>query len=280
MGGFEDGTRVYEESLALYQRLGGEIGVGFLLHRVANSELLLHGDTARARSLVEESRDLLGRTGPSKSEVYALGTLGEVEIAEGNYERGLELLQESAAQADTIGYSWWKAVTSSGIAEHLIELDRLEEAERPARDALVAPGEVVTTAGTLLAGGRVAGPAGGVAGGGLRLPLWLPLGLAPGGDGLALPLALRPAGADHGAAGRRRLALPAARAVATPRLEQPAAAVGGRGGEREPGREPLSGIALVAREPCRLAAAPVGRRHILARVSCRAPRTGSVSGLC
>jgi hypothetical protein len=96
----------------------------------------VRGDTVRARLLAEESGDLFRCSRFPKGELLALGTLGEVELADGNHDRGLQLLRESAALADDIGYSWWKAVTLAAVAEHLVELDRLEEAEAPAREAL------------------------------------------------------------------------------------------------------------------------------------------------
>ncbi|HEU4488560.1 MAG TPA: adenylate/guanylate cyclase domain-containing protein [Actinomycetota bacterium] len=135
VGRFEEGARLFEESLAAYRRLGDERGIGLLLHRLANFELV-RGDTVRARLLAEESGDLLHGANFHKGELLALGTLGEVELEDGNYDRGLQLLRESAALADEIGYSWWKAVTLAAVAEHLVELDRLEEAEAPAREAL------------------------------------------------------------------------------------------------------------------------------------------------
>jgi predicted ATPase/class 3 adenylate cyclase len=135
VGRFEEGARLFEESLATYRRLGDERGVGLLLHRLANFELV-RGDTVRARLLAEESGDLLRGARFPKGELLALGTLGEVELHDGNHDRGLQLLRESAALADDIGFSWWKAVTLAAVGEHLVELGRLEEAEAPAREAL------------------------------------------------------------------------------------------------------------------------------------------------
>jgi hypothetical protein len=50
---------------------------------------------------------------------------------------GLELLRVSAAQAGDMGFAWWKAVALTDIGERLVGLGRFEEAEEPARQALV-----------------------------------------------------------------------------------------------------------------------------------------------
>ncbi|MFN2488903.1 MAG: tetratricopeptide repeat protein [Actinomycetota bacterium] len=134
-GRFEEGTRLYEESLAIYRQLGDELGVAILLWRLANSELA-RDDTVTARSLAEESAEIVRRVGFRKGEVVILGTLGEIDLFEGNHDRGLELLRTSIALSEEIGFSWWTAVSLALGAESLLELERLEDAERWAREAL------------------------------------------------------------------------------------------------------------------------------------------------
>jgi predicted ATPase/class 3 adenylate cyclase len=134
-GRYEEGARLYEKSLSLYRRLGDQRGVGVLLHRLAAFELQ-RDDKVRARSLAEEAGELLRRTGFRKGELETLATLGDIEVAEGNHDRGFELMRESIALADEVGFSWWKVASGMILAQHLVELDRLEEAERWSRDAL------------------------------------------------------------------------------------------------------------------------------------------------
>jgi predicted ATPase/class 3 adenylate cyclase len=135
VGRFEEGARLYEESLACYRRLGDERGVGALLSRLANTELA-RGDTARARSLAEESGELFRRTGHRKGEAVALGTLGDIEFAEGNHDKGFELTQESIALARQIGSAWWVAVSTSILADKAVVLGRWEDVERWAREGV------------------------------------------------------------------------------------------------------------------------------------------------
>ena len=134
-GRFEEGTRLYEESLALYREMGDDLGIAILLYRLANSELA-RDDLVAARSLAEESGELLRRARFRKGETIVLGTLGDIDLLEGNHDRGLELMRQSIALAKEIGFTWWTAVSLASGAEHLLVLDRLEEAEQWAREAL------------------------------------------------------------------------------------------------------------------------------------------------
>jgi len=135
VGRFEEGTRLYEESLAAYRKLGDDLRIGILLYRLANSELV-RDDIAAARARVEESGELLRRARFRKGEAIVLGTLGEIEFLEGNHDRGIELMRQSVALSEEIGFSWWTAVSLASGAERLLLLDRLEEAEQWAREAL------------------------------------------------------------------------------------------------------------------------------------------------
>ena len=67
--------------------------------------------------------------------------MSEIEFLEGNHQRGIELMRQSVALSEAIGFSWWTAVSLASGAERLLLLDRLEEAEQWARVALPAIGE-------------------------------------------------------------------------------------------------------------------------------------------
>jgi predicted ATPase/class 3 adenylate cyclase len=135
VGRYEEGARLSEKSLALYHELGDERGVGVLLHRLAVFELQ-RGDRVRARALAEEAGELLRRTRFRKGELETLATLGDIEVAEGNHDRGLELMRESIGIADEVGFTWWKVASSTILAYSLIQLDRMDEAERCMREVL------------------------------------------------------------------------------------------------------------------------------------------------
>jgi predicted ATPase/class 3 adenylate cyclase len=135
VGRFDEGARLWEESLSIYRELGDERGVGSLLASLAHAALI-EGDTARARSLAEESRELSRRTAYHDIEPVALRALGEAEFAEGNHELGLQLIEEGIAVAREMGGTWWKVFSSMNLAGYLMQLGRLDEAEECIREAL------------------------------------------------------------------------------------------------------------------------------------------------
>ena len=65
-----------------------------------------------------------------------LGGLGYVSWDEGDREAALDLLSRAAEQAAETGFTWWEVYMLAGIAELMIELDRLDEAESAARRQL------------------------------------------------------------------------------------------------------------------------------------------------
>ena len=63
-------------------------------------------------------------------EAVALGGLGRVEYSEGNVERGLELLEQSAELCRLAGFTFFEAQFLHLLASYAFELGRLDEALR------------------------------------------------------------------------------------------------------------------------------------------------------
>jgi predicted ATPase/class 3 adenylate cyclase len=135
VGRFEEGTRIHEESLAEYRRLGNERGIAILLERLAQRELL-DGDLERARVLAEESRMLSERAGFARGKAVATTMLGDIAYATGEHEPGLEMIERGAALAGDAGLAWFQMASLLGLAERLQELGRHHDAARWARRAL------------------------------------------------------------------------------------------------------------------------------------------------
>jgi predicted ATPase/class 3 adenylate cyclase len=127
---------IWEQALAMARELGDELGVAILLHRLA-SAAVLKGDMERVRLLAEESLEGFRRLGFEKGETQALTSLAEVSRAEGDLEGALELLDESRRLAESSGFRWWLSGVHARTAALLLELDRLEDAQSHARQALV-----------------------------------------------------------------------------------------------------------------------------------------------
>jgi predicted ATPase len=128
VGRFDEGARLFEESLGEFRRLGDEHGAAMLLHRLAH-HALVRGELGLARSLAEESQDLSRRSGSRATEAPAITTLGEIDFAEGDHDRGLELMERGAKLAGEAGNSWWKAGTYVGLGERACLLRRWCDAE-------------------------------------------------------------------------------------------------------------------------------------------------------
>lgn len=123
------GTARYRESLRVYRQLGDERGAGGVLSRLAVSELDA-GDLTSARQQAEESLDLLRRSRFAKGESVALAALGEITFRQGDHDRGLAMLEKSAAMAASVGFAWWQAQASFKLAELTRSVGRIDDADR------------------------------------------------------------------------------------------------------------------------------------------------------
>jgi predicted ATPase len=117
----------FEESLALYRRLGDYAGTASVLAelgQVARSQ----GDHDRARALSEEGLELARRLGDPKAAAIALGTLGRLERHRGNLEGAITLYEESLALFRGLGHEWGSAFTLANLADAALGRGELERA--------------------------------------------------------------------------------------------------------------------------------------------------------
>jgi predicted ATPase/DNA-binding XRE family transcriptional regulator len=117
----------FEESLALYRRLGddaGTVSVLAELGQVARSQ----GDHDRARALSEEGLALARRLGDPKAAAIALGTLGRLERHRGNLEGAITLYEESLALFRRLRHEWGSAFTLANLADAALGRGELERA--------------------------------------------------------------------------------------------------------------------------------------------------------
>jgi predicted ATPase len=135
LGDFERGRASYEESLALFRRIGDERGTSHLLMRLA-FEALREGDVSTGRRIAEETLELSRRHGFTTDEAQALSALAHLAYKEGRHEEAFELLRRSAELCANTGFRWWEKNVLMTIAEHMLELGRSDEAFMPARRGL------------------------------------------------------------------------------------------------------------------------------------------------
>ena len=135
LGDVDFGESLFEESLSLFRALSDDRGVAILLHRfamIATSRT----DLPRARALAEESLAMHRRSGSGKGETQAIFSLAQVARAEGDPEEALELLDEGARIADSIGFPWWLAGVRANMGAISLDLGRTREARTHAQAAL------------------------------------------------------------------------------------------------------------------------------------------------
>jgi predicted ATPase len=133
-GNYELARGAFEESLELFRAAGDDFGVAVLLHRIGVSKLVT-GETG-ARELFEESLVLFRRLGSRRGEGETIGSLGYLEMKEGNPEKAIELFEESAAIVALVGFAWWEVNMREAVSEALVGLGRYEEAAANAREGL------------------------------------------------------------------------------------------------------------------------------------------------
>jgi hypothetical protein len=76
------------------------------------------------------------RLGDRVGEVQVLSHLALLEFAEGNLERGLDVLERSLVMTNGIGWHWWQVQNHGIAARWLLEAGRIDEAERHAHECL------------------------------------------------------------------------------------------------------------------------------------------------
>jgi predicted ATPase len=141
-GDFEGGTRLGEQSLAEFERLGDEPAIAVMLHRLGVGALMAK-DFPRARKLFEESLAMCRSSPNPKLEADALHKLAWVEHGEGNRERALELFEESVVLLERVGFTWMQASAVLDIADVAHELGRTTLAGRRGREGLRLSRELV-----------------------------------------------------------------------------------------------------------------------------------------
>jgi predicted ATPase/class 3 adenylate cyclase len=127
--------QLWEQALEIAQSIGDEKQEAILLHRLA-SMAAQRQDWESVRTFAEPSLAGHRRVGFRKGEAQALTSLAEVATAEGDLERGLELLRESHDLSVSTGFRWWQAGTLARMSVLSLRLGRFDEAETSAREAL------------------------------------------------------------------------------------------------------------------------------------------------
>jgi predicted ATPase len=131
----EEAERAYEESRQRFVEASDERGVAEMVFRLGVLAFEV-GEIERGRPLVEESLERWRRLGYTIGELQALGVLGWCEFESGDWERGWALVEQSLEMAREAGWAWWEAGRLGELAERSLDVARIEDAERLAREYL------------------------------------------------------------------------------------------------------------------------------------------------
>jgi predicted ATPase len=134
-GEFDLAERLWEESLAEYERLGDKHGIAVLEHRLSISALI-RGDVEQARALSERSLELHRQLANEKGAAQPLALLGAIALQSGDHRKARALLEESAELAARVGWRWWRAGTLSALAEVAVADGCIDDARRLLHESL------------------------------------------------------------------------------------------------------------------------------------------------
>jgi predicted ATPase len=153
-GDFVEGTRLMEQSLAEFERLGDEDGIAVGLHRVAGG-LIVGGEPAKGRAMLDQVLAMCRRNPNAKLEGDAVSKLAWAKETEGDLEGALELYEDAARLCGEAGFTWIQAASILSAADILSELGRPGGEER-AREGLELFRQLRDRRGSLYALARLA----------------------------------------------------------------------------------------------------------------------------
>jgi predicted ATPase len=135
-GDEEKGWAAYEGALELFRQAGDEGGVAearFRLGVVAARR----DEFELARELWQQSLEEWRRLGDEAGIVQALGNLGWWEFEHGDdWAHAWALTEQSLEMARRIGWTWWEVGRLGELAERCLDVGKLDEGERRAREYL------------------------------------------------------------------------------------------------------------------------------------------------
>ena len=135
VGDFDEGTRLHEQSLEAFRRLGDDRAVAHLLARVAG-DAARRGDETRARRLAEESLRMNQEIGSPSGEAFVYSILARAAGTAGRFEEAIELSRRAADAARSVGFAWVAVHSLYEVVTYSAELGRIVEAEADGLEAL------------------------------------------------------------------------------------------------------------------------------------------------
>lgn len=117
----------FERAIEILRTIGDDAEANHLLHRIAHAALYA-GDIERGVRLARQALEFDRQHDRPHDEAAALGVLSTAAFMQGDTAEGTRLGYESAAVAESVGFTWWKSVALITVAEHLFAADDPESA--------------------------------------------------------------------------------------------------------------------------------------------------------
>ncbi|MFW5748241.1 MAG: serine/threonine-protein kinase PknK [Chloroflexota bacterium] len=138
---FDAARGFYERSLAIFHEIGDQRGIASSLNNLgttADSQ----GDLDTARAYYEEARAICQTIGFSHGAATLANNLGILYERLGDYEAAWDAYQQSLPVATTLGDRRGRAISLLNLVFMAVELNRLVEARRYLRDAMLVMREI------------------------------------------------------------------------------------------------------------------------------------------
>jgi predicted ATPase/tetratricopeptide (TPR) repeat protein len=149
-GDVEDGTRLLESALAVFRRLGSQRMVASALIYLGTMQIIARKPDASGAFFVE-ALPLLRSVGAARAAAHIGVVVAEAKFGEGDARKAVELVTE-ALEADRALHNLDAVPFDlNNLAAYLISLERWDEAESRAREALTLAQERELTAATVWA---------------------------------------------------------------------------------------------------------------------------------
>ncbi len=129
------GAPLLEEALKEFRRRGSQRTISSTLIYLGTVKIIA-GDTSGSRPLFHEALSLLKSIGATRPAAHIAPLLAEAEFQDGNAVTAVDLLSEAVAAERALGHLDNVPFDLCNLSAYLIALDRWNDAERDAREAL------------------------------------------------------------------------------------------------------------------------------------------------
>jgi predicted ATPase/DNA-binding SARP family transcriptional activator len=124
----DESLPVYERSRELFHTAGYPRAAAYVTYRLG--VVWFHRDRERRERYYREALAQFAEHPDPVAELQIEADLGWIELYEGDYDRGVELVDDALETARRIGWRWWETKEQLVLAEAAVDHGRPDDAER------------------------------------------------------------------------------------------------------------------------------------------------------